>query len=394
MPRTVLHFIYSLRTGGAERSCVEICTNLPAEYTPVVCATRGGPYEAELRGAGIEVITFAPPDEHPRWPLVAARIVRVLRQVKPDLVHTHLYHSNVLALTAASLLGVPGVGHLRGRSSCGLSRAEQRVCGLVYRWLVRRGHRFIACSQDMAALFREVTGHEATVIHNAIDTRPFLTAHPGGVDLRAELGVPPDAPLVGFVGRLVYQKNPQCFVRAAARLGAGHPQAHFVMVGGGELRGEIEALGRELGLGERLHLLGECHDVPTLLPQFDVFALPSRWEGFSRAILEAMVCGLAVVTTDVLGARESVVDGESGLLVPDDDDAALAGRIGELLADEGLRRALGRAARERVMRDFTLEALIGRVVEQYEAVLEEQIAAARPAGMARCTTTSRAGTPR
>lgn len=369
MPRRVLHFIYSLRTGGAERSCVELCKNLPARYQPVVCATRGGPYVEELEQAGIEVLTFAPEEKHPRWPLVFPRFLGLLRRIKPDLVHTHLYHANVIGLTSAALCRIPGIGHMRGRSSCGLSSQERLVCRVLYPWLMRRSYRFIACSQDIASLFEEVTGETAPVIYNAVDTTPFTQSGAVNGQLRAELGIGDDALIVGSVARLTYQKNPQCLVRAASRVVAAHPEAHFVLVGDGALYDEVVELRSACRLESNLHLLGERHDVPEILPQFDIFALPTRWEGFSRAILEAMVCAKPVVTTDVMGAREPVVDGETGFLVKGDEDEALAERIAVLIQDTELRHRMGEAGRRRVEREFTLTTLINRVVAVYDEVL-------------------------
>jgi glycosyltransferase involved in cell wall biosynthesis len=162
---------------------------------------------------------------------------------------------------------------------------------------------------------------------------------------RVALGLPPDAPVVGAVGRLTYQKAPEDFITALERL--GRPDVVGVWVGSGDLADGIGRRARALS-GPRVILAGERTDVLDLLPAFDVFALPSRYEGLPTVIVEAMICGVPVVATAVNAVPELVVPGETGLLVPPGRPGRLAEAIGYLLDSPGEAARLAAAARTRL----------------------------------------------
>ena len=166
-----------------------------------------------------------------------------------------------------------------------------------------------------------------------------------------------DAPLVGNVARLAPQKDHRTLI-AAARL---VPEADFVVAGDGELRAELE----QLAEGTRVRFLGERDDVPELLASFDLFAFPSRFEGLCLAVIEAQAAGVPVVATPVGGIRESVVDGETGLLVPIGDAPALAAAIRRLLEDRDAARAMAAAARRRVRDRFSIDRMVEDTLRLY-----------------------------
>jgi len=368
----VLHLIYSLRTGGAERALVDICKHLPAPYVPVVCATRGGPYVRELEEAGIEVQTLAPAEVHPPWPRAALWIWHQVRQQKPALVHTHMYHANALGQFAAWAAGVPGIGHIQGVYDYYDDRESgfgRMVCPHTYRWLARGGRcRYLAVGQGLSTEFTRHTGVKADVVYNAANVATFDRVANTGV-LRQLLGLEQGQPLVGHVHRLAEHKDPDCFLRAARRILDRRPEVQFVMVGDGPLRAEVERLRSQLGLEARVHMLGERHDVPVLMHDFDVFAFPTKWEGLPLVACEAMACRKPVVGTNVIGLNEVVVHGETGYLVPLGDHEALAERILELLENPDLARRMGEAGRQRVLEHFTIERQIAGIVRVYEEQL-------------------------
>jgi glycosyltransferase involved in cell wall biosynthesis len=163
-----------------------------------------------------------------------------------------------------------------------------------------------------------------------------------------------DGPVIGSLGRLDEQKGFDVLIRALAEL----PTARAVIVGEGPERGALEALAREVGVAERLELVGWRDDARAWLGSFDVFVLPSRLEGFPLAVVEAMLAGTPVVATDVASVSEAVLHGRTGLLVRPDDPAALAAAIGELLGDHDRGRALAGAARERAHERFTSAQMV------------------------------------
>ena len=192
---------------------------------------------------------------------------------------------------------------------------------------------------------------------------------------RAALGLPPEAIVVGCVGRLAYQKAPEHFVDALTRI--DRADVFGVWIGGGELEGDVRrAIGRAGGR-TRIILAGERSDVPSLLPAFDVFALPSRYEGLPVAIVEAMVCGVPVVATAVNAVSDAVVPGQTGLLVPPERPDLLAGAIAYLLDDpSAAARMAGRAAAERPFRPARLATLGAALESAYQPAARS--AAGRP----------------
>ena len=193
------------------------------------------------------------------------------------------------------------------------------------------------------------------------------------MDLRDRLGVGDDTPLIGTVGRIAEQKAPEIFVRACGLI-ARSADACFVMIGDGPLRGTVADEVRAAGIGDRfLHVPGML-DASSVMGQLSVFALPSRYEAGPYAPLEAMRAGAPVVLTDVIGNRDTVIDGASGLLVPPDDPAALAAAIGRILGDPGLADRLRDGARERLAERFD-----SRVMAELLAALYAELAAQRVA---------------
>jgi len=183
---------------------------------------------------------------------------------------------------------------------------------------------------------------------------------------RGELGVPADAPLIGFVGRLAEQKAPEVLLNAFAIVKGQAPQAHLVYVGEGPLRDELEQRARRMGIEGSVHLLGERKDVPDLLAAMDVFALPSRWEGVGRALTEAMYMKLPVVCTGVNGVPELVENGVTGLTVRGDDPADIAEKLLALIRDPARAAALGDAAHNKVKHLMSADAMVRGLIELYQ----------------------------
>jgi len=370
MALRVLHLIKQLRRAGAERVVLQITQNLPDEFDMHVCAFRDGPTAEELRAVGAEVTAFFPPDTRFSRLRAMRRLGKHMAALKPDIVHCHMLEANLMGGWMAARQRVPFICHVHGPAEWELSAAHRTVCKHGYRHLASRGGRFVAVSRGVADAVMRLCGINCTVVHNGVDLNQFRRRSRDG-DLRGQLGLAAAAPLVGTVGRLAYQKNPQCLVRAIPAVLSACPEAQFVLVGNGPLTREVEGLARTLGVRAHLHLLGMRDDVPDLLPQLDVFALPSRFEGLPLCFAEAMACGLGVIGTDVVGVNEIVVDGETGFLVPSEDHEALATRIVQLLRDEALRRKMGEAGRRRVEEHFSIPRMIEQVVAIYDELLQE-----------------------
>jgi glycosyltransferase involved in cell wall biosynthesis len=193
-----------------------------------------------------------------------------------------------------------------------------------------------------------------------------------GQHIRHELGIGPDAFLVGNVGRLALQKGQRHLIAAMPLLLERVPRARAIIAGGGDLEDYLRDLANEMGVGERVHVLGPRKDVPALMHAIDVFVMPSIWEGFGLVLLEAMAAGRPIVASRVATIPEVVAEGETGLLVPAGDPLALATALAELADQPEVAARMGEAGRERLRRRFSLEKMVGDTELLYRELLDER----------------------
>jgi glycosyltransferase involved in cell wall biosynthesis len=369
----VVTLVDRLVHGGAERLAAEIATRLdPQRFASTLCVTRwsdaghaaSGDLPQRLRaGAEAAGVQFLGLRRRGPWDLPAwSPLVALLRGGGVQIVHGHMFGSNVWAVVLGRLARVPVVvAHEHTWAFEG-----GRLRGIVDRRLVAAGSDVvIACSQeDRRRMIECQRIAPATVrfVPNGIDGRPPTP----GRDMRAELGIARDAPVVGSVGALRAQKRFDVLLRAAAELAPRWPGLRVVIAGDGAERPRLEALAAELGLGDTLLMLGARGDVPDVLQALDVAVASSDFEGSPLSVMEYMEAGLPVVATDVGGLAQIVHDGVHGVLVARRDPVALAGAIDGLLADPRRRRALGAAGRERRRAEFDLDVMVARIEQLYE----------------------------
>jgi glycosyltransferase involved in cell wall biosynthesis len=228
--------------------------------------------------------------------------------------------------------------------------------------------RYIAVSRDIAEQLAQRLRWPAgkiDVVYNAVQLERFTSTDAPA--LRVQLAGDRERPIVLTPARLDRQKGHAVLLRAAAQL----PDVVFVLAGEGPERAALEAQAAALALGDRVVFLGQRNDVAELLAACDMVALPSLFEGASLAVLEAMAAGRTVVSSAIGGTNELIADGDTGLLLPPGDSAALASALRRLLSDGELRAVLARRARERVERDFTPAAMSRRVTGIYEQLLAD-----------------------
>jgi glycosyltransferase involved in cell wall biosynthesis len=322
-----------------------------------------------------------PMRRQPHWsdvPVLAA-LARYLGTCGPfDVIHGHSSKGGVYARLLSLFL--PGTCHYTPHAlitmAPHLSGPRRAAYAAIERWLARVTDTVICCSQEEAqhAARLGIRRERLTVIPNAI--APFHVPAPPG--LRARLGLPTDTVIVGFVGRLDEQKAPRVLVEAAAEVLARRHDVHFVMIGAGPLRVDLEALTRACGIAQRFVWMGNTPSLPWM-PGFDILAMPSLYEGFSYVLLEALCAGIPIVCTPVGGVREAgFADGVHGFIVPVGDSHALADRLCRLIADPDLRRAMGRRGRERSA-CLSLDEMIDRVETTYRRALRAAGALPSPA---------------
>jgi glycosyltransferase involved in cell wall biosynthesis len=314
----------------------------------------------EARARGIEVLPVAMKSS--LSPAGVARAIRALRSCAPDLVHLHTGHANWVGGLAAARLGLPAISTRR------MDRPVKR--GLRTRWLYGRGVRHaVAISNAVreCLLAGGVPAGRTSVIPSAVDPGALFTARDRRA-IRRELDVPDDRFCLLCLAALVRRKGIDVLLDALAQLDG---QLLLLIAGDGGERAALEARVGALGVADRVRFLGRREDKPELLAACDALVLPSRREGLGVAALEAMACGRPVLASRVGGLAEAVRDGETGLLVPPEDPAALACAIAALQGDAGLRERLGAAGPKRVAEGHLPEQMCDAYEELYRRVLAE-----------------------
>lgn len=307
---------------------------------------------------------------------VFSQLLRLMRRVRPHVVHTHTAKAGTLGRLAARLVGVPIVVHtyhghvFRGYFPPG----RTRVFLAIERFLGRRTDCLLAVSetvrQELLAL-GVGSPERFRVMPLGLDLDRYLRAEATRGSLRAELGIRPDTPVVAIVARLVPIKAHEVFLRAARLVCAALPSSQFLVVGDGERREALERLTAELGLGANVRFLGWRRDLERVYADTWVVALTSRNEGSPVSLIEAMAAERPVVATRVGGVPDLVEDGVTGCLVPPDDPKALAEALVTLLQNPERRQVLGKAARERVIPAF----VAGRLVADMDALYQDLLRA-------------------
>jgi glycosyltransferase involved in cell wall biosynthesis len=375
---------------GASRSLLRLCGRLQADGHEVtaVLAERGMLAE-RLEQAGVAVATD--PElvylNGARWnrsgllrlaaslPRSAARIVRLIRQKRADVVHTNtaLILSGALG---AALARRPHLWHVREHFD-----GYPRLWRLYQYVLTGLAHRVVAVSESVAAQFhRTLRNRRVTVIHNGFSASEFVAPEPTRVAaFRRRFGLE-GASLVGLVGRIrLRRKGQEVLVEAAARLRDRHPRARFVLIGspfpGNEAHErQLRAMIAARNLEDRVVLAGEMEDIPAAYAALDIVTLCSTLpEAFSGVVVEAMAMGKPVVGTAIGGTPEQIEDGVTGLLVPPGDPEALAHALDRLLSDPELRLQMGQAGRRRFLEHFEFEPFYRRMLALYEEVLRPRV---------------------
>ena len=352
----VLHVLEAIE-GGTSRHLVDVVTHAKGtEHIVAVPARRIGGATDEtalplLRASGADV-RLLPMRRTPWSPanvVAVARVRRLIRSVHPDVVHGHSSIGGLLARLAATGTGRPAVYTPNGITPV-------RAGVLVERAMRRRTGVLVAVSPseaELAVRLRIIGRPDVVVIRNGVELDPPLPP----LDLRTHLGLTPGTTLVGTIARLVPQKAPEDFVSACQIVSETVPEVRFVMIGSGKLEADVDAAVARAGLRDRFYRIPTLPGAAGVLGQLDVFALSSRFEGAPYAPLEAMRAGTPVVLTAVVGSRDTVEDGVSGLIVPPGDPRALADAIAALLIDPDRRQRLGEAGRNRVAEHFDVRIM-------------------------------------
>jgi glycosyltransferase involved in cell wall biosynthesis len=323
---------------------------------------------AEERGIPIQRL----PIHHHADVTVYNRLLRALRDLKPDVAHAHLQHGDLFGIPAARWAGVPVI--ITSRHNDDIRRRNLPV-RLLNQGLWRLADGGIAISEAIRQFSIQVEGAspaKVKTIHYGLDITEPLDRNTARAALLGELGLTDDAVLIGMVCRLIELKGVQYVIRALGGIAAQFPNAHLVIAGDGPLRESLGAQAGNSGITNRVHFLGWREDIPSVMASLDVLAVASDREGFGLVILEAMAQHVPVIGTNVSAIPEVIANEETGLLVPPRDVEAITAALTRLLSDKPLRHHMGLLGRDRLETHFSAGRMVDETINFYEDLLAKK----------------------
>lgn len=374
-PSRVAHIIKVTRISGAEGHLLALLEGLRkrgVDARLIILVERDKPMEDMVAEAAERAIPLARLVIRRDTDLaLLLRLRGMLREMQPDIVHTHLIHADVYGYFAAKAAGMRHVVSSRHNDDQFRHRPRWRR---VNRWLWQRLDAGIAISAAIKQFTVDIEGAPADkvrVVHYGLETAWLSDAEidAARLALRTELKLSQDALLLGMVCRLVKQKGLPYALEALRRIRADFPQAHLVIAGAGEMAAELRRLASALGIADRVHWLGWRTDANDLMAAFDLLLVPSLWEGFGLVLLEAMSRRVPVIASRVSAIPEVVHDGETGILIEPRDVDALAMAITRLLADRALRKYMGLLGASRLEEHFSVRRMVDGTLAVYDQVL-------------------------
>jgi len=379
-PKTLLYLIRTWDLGGSHTIIRLLLRHMPQDQFRIVTVPYDAPGDGNERFvAAVESDGYpVAPERIPwrsrgNWSKARRVVAELIEKYEVDCIHAHDTHSNVLV----------GIGRKAWPCACvaspyGWWEPPGRIRPRLYHWIEKNlalpnFERVYTVSQDMKSKVCEgrTAPDRIRVIHTGID----LATVDGGAArpaVRAELGIPEDALVVGTVSRLFVEKGHRVLLEAFGEIAAQCPRIRLLIVGTGGERAALEAQGAALGLAQRIHFTGYYEDLAGALRAMDIFAQPSiDHEGFPTALLEAQAAGLPVVASHIGGTNETFAEGRTGLLCPPGDSRALGALLQGLYDDEARRKAMAAAARPWIEAQFTLPDMIAQMSAVYEEAMAE-----------------------
>jgi len=364
----IVQLIGCLKKSGAERVVVDLAKGLKSvNYEVTVCSREGGSLIPELNGVPTIIL--------PKRGLIDSKhllgLCEILRREKIDLIHTHLFGNNLYGFFASILTGKKIIFTVHGEDCL---KSKRRL--VFYRLAGPFVSKIVTVSGFLYEKVRKEVGiseGKLAVIANGINTEQFRNERVDTFDKRG-LGLPGDGLVVGTIGTMKPVKGQDILIKAAAEVIRQVPEACFAIVGRpSQYHREYEEylfrLRRDYGLENQVYFLGERDNVEAILPLFEVFVLPSRSEGTSIALLEAMASGRAIVATNVGGNPHLIHDKKTGLLVPPEDPGCLAEAIITLLRNRSFARRLAENAQRAAEKEYRVESMVERYAALYDEVL-------------------------
>ena len=301
-------------------------------------------------------------------------LVQKLRLLRPDILHCHLVRANIYGRIAAKLAGIPVV--ISTHHGIEDYMISDSLRDRAVRHVEHITDGFVTCHVGVSEVMRlaaikylGLSSNKIVTIPNGVDLQLYSSDPTECDTIRRELGLDPDAIVVGSVGILNYTKNFKLLLLVAKSVIELYPSVQFIVFGDGDQRRELEEMVVDLGLCKSIFFHGFSADIPHVLMALDIFALTSRSEGFGLAVAEAMASGLPCVTFDVGALSELIVDGQSGFLVPANDPDAFGNALSRLISFPDLRSKMGHAAQQRAKELFSAKLMVRRYGDLYDRLI-------------------------
>jgi glycosyltransferase involved in cell wall biosynthesis len=372
----VVELLATGTNGGAQEHVFGLLTRIDAaRYDVHVISLSPGSAVRKLQRHGIPVTVIDEPDDA----IATGAVAALLGDLRPEVIHNHMYRAELVGTRAAIALGEIGRPRPFVVSTVHSSRIRSEEDRAELRILTPRMDRLIAVSRSIVEKLHHEgrDGAPIELIHNGVDLQRY--DHQGPCcTLREEYGLPAEGPIVGVVARLEPEKGHPTLLEAWPLVLSAIPDATLLVVGEGSRREALEAMSHELGIAGRVVFTGRRDDVPAVTAALDVAVLPSYREALGLTILEAMALSRPVVASNVGGIPEMVEDGVTGLLVPPRDPESLAAAIVRLLRDHPLADMLARAGHDLVHERFCIELMVDAV----ERIYDEGARSMRPSEVA------------
>ncbi|MBC8184191.1 glycosyltransferase [candidate division KSB1 bacterium] len=361
----ILHLVNGFAIGGGELKLLELAENLDKKnYNQVVCSVgQGGPLQERFEKACSKVFVF--PKKHRFDITLVFKVARLIKNENIDIVQTTLFYADIIGVIAGKFTKVPVV-----ISWDVVTQPFKPIHKFAFKHVKKYIDMIVTVSDAIkkkAIEERKMDANKVQTIHYGVDTNKFIREKSKTRAIKKELNVKENELLIGVVARMTVQKGHKYLVEAVGRIKDEIPGTKFILVGDGPLRKDIEDQISELQLTSFFKLLGFRNDVEDLLTVFDIFVLPSLWEGLPNVVLEAMACSNPVIATAVDGTPEAVQDGETGLLVPSKQPEPLADAILKLVKDKKLRAQMSKNGRKRVEEEFSLAGQIEKFEKLYHS---------------------------
>jgi len=383
----VVHLITRLILGGAQENTlltVEDQHHLHGDEVTLITGPAIGPEgslieRANARGLDVRIIPALRRSIHPWRDWVSYReIIRLLREILPEVVHTHSSKAGILGRAAASKLGIPCVHTIHGPAFHPFqSRVAYELFRAAEKWAARRCDRLVSVCDAMTEQYvaAGVAPRDKFVtVYSGMEVEPFLHPPRERNTVRRELGFEPQHVVVGKVARLFHLKGHEYVIEAARQVIAAQPEVRFLFVGDGVLRSALQRQIEAAGLSSHFVFTGLVPNdrVPELIGAMDIVVHASLREGLARVLPQGLISGKPVVSYDVDGAREVVIPNETGFLLPPKSVAELSQALITLVADPNLRERFGQTGRARFTDQFRHEVMTLRLREIYRQLIDRR----------------------